>query len=217
MLTSLLKTRNPGLAVTATDLSSGMLDTVKRKAAKEGWCNVETQVMDAQDLHGLPNDAFSHVMCTFVTNFTANPRKAVQEMYRVTRPGGVVGLAPWSRVSWIPLWEKAVREFKPCYRAPAPFHPETMEVDGVRKELVDSGYTVSYIDTYKCYEEELSSAAATDKFYNMGNPTIHLLTKDFDNDFLEKTKPVFQEEYEKVYTRPGKRQFTLAILAVATK
>lgn len=128
MLTSLLRERYPSLPILATDISPGMLETLRQKLP-----GVETRVLNAEGLDGLEHGAFSHVLSTFVVNFLADPARGVAEMARVARPGGVVAIANWSRVSWVPIWEGAVRGTSggdKGYAAPALFHEMSTEMGG---------------------------------------------------------------------------------------
>lgn len=118
MLTTLLKRRDPDSSIVATDISPGMIEGLSQTIKHEAWSNVTTHVLDAQDLSKLSAGSFSHVLSTFVLNFMASPETACREMYRVARPGGVIGLATWSRVSWVPVWERAVQTLRPEYKAP---------------------------------------------------------------------------------------------------
>lgn len=218
-LTGLIKGRYPKLPVYATDISQGMLDSLNEKSKDQGWTDLQTKVQDAQKLDALSNDTFSHVFCTFVTNFTADPAQAVKEMHRVLQPGGVVGLATWSEVSWVKTWEIAVRQLKPDYTAPLLFHAETMKVDGVRKQLEDAGFEDIQIETFKCYHPETTPSEATEMFYGTiaGNPSGVRLMHGLSEDLLKQTRPHFETAYDEVYEGGKKRQYELAILAVGRK
>lgn len=196
-----------------------MLDSLGQKATTEGWKNTRTVVQDAQDLNELSNDSFSHVFCTFVISFTQDPRKAVNEMHRVLRPGGVVGLLSWSRVSWVPCWEAAVRKVQGDAKSDAPllFHSAMLEIETMREAMGAAGFMGINIETFQCFHPEKSIDDATAEFYGMGNPSIKLLMKGFSEEFIEQTKPHFKAPYSEIYAGGTKRQFEVAILAVGKK
>lgn len=50
--------------ITCGDFSEAMIEYTKREALKEGWPNVETKIVDAQDT-GLPSDYYTHVITAF--------------------------------------------------------------------------------------------------------------------------------------------------------
>jgi len=52
------------------------------------------EVGDARALR-LPNASFDRTLSLLVLNFVPDPRRALAEMIRVTKPGGVVGTAVW--------------------------------------------------------------------------------------------------------------------------
>jgi SAM-dependent methyltransferase len=77
--------------VLATDHSSSMLNVAGEAARKEGLTNVETRVMNAEDLV-LDADSFDAVICRMALMLFPNPAKALTEMRRVVKPGGKVAV-----------------------------------------------------------------------------------------------------------------------------
>jgi len=96
-----------GWSVTAVDVDPQML-TVGRADCTDlpvGW------VRSALPRSGLRADTFDAVVANFVVNNLADPRAAVRELARVTRPGGVVALTAWvsDRATHISLIKEAFR------------------------------------------------------------------------------------------------------------
>lgn len=218
-LTGLIKSKYPDVPIVATDLSKGMLETIDKKATSEGWKNTQTIIQDAQNLDKLSDDSFSHVLCTFVINFTEDPEKTVREMHRVLRSGGVVGIATWSKVSWVSCWQDAVRKVQGSdeYQAPLLFHHGTMDPEFMKEALKKAGFTDATAEPFECLHPEKKVNDAVEEFYNMGNPSIQLLMKSFDRDFIEETRPHFKAAYDEKYDGGKKRQFELALLSVGRK
>ena len=77
--------------VLAVDASASMLNAATEAAHKEGLTNVETRVMNAQNL-ALAADSFDVVICRMALMLFPNPVKALAEMRRVVKPGGKVGV-----------------------------------------------------------------------------------------------------------------------------
>lgn len=75
-----------GLDVTGIDLSEDMLGEC-RKRADELNLEPELHQMDAHDLK-FPNDSFDTVYCDRAFKFFDNPRKVLDEVRRVLKPGG---------------------------------------------------------------------------------------------------------------------------------
>jgi len=88
-----------GASVTALDLVDSLLSATKRWAARE-----EVAVaLDLGNVEDLPyaDARFDVVMSMFGVMFAARPDRVVAELARVTRPGGRVVLANWTRQGFI--------------------------------------------------------------------------------------------------------------------
>jgi ubiquinone/menaquinone biosynthesis C-methylase UbiE len=72
--------------LTGIDLSPGMLDIARKRAAGLGR-DVTLQEADAEDLP-FPDNSFDTVVCTLGLCGIPSERKAVAQMHRVLRPGG---------------------------------------------------------------------------------------------------------------------------------
>jgi SAM-dependent methyltransferase len=81
--------------VLATDDSASMLKVAAEAARKEGLTNVDTRVMNAEDLE-LDADSFDAVICRNALMLFANPAKALTEMRRVVKPGSKVAVIVFS-------------------------------------------------------------------------------------------------------------------------
>jgi SAM-dependent methyltransferase len=81
--------------VLAADISASMLNVAAEAARKEGLTNVETRVMNAENL---PVDAvsFDAVISRIALMLFPNPAKALSEMHRVVKPGGKVAVIVFS-------------------------------------------------------------------------------------------------------------------------
>jgi SAM-dependent methyltransferase len=77
--------------VLATDHSSSMLNVAAEAARKEGLKNVETRVMNAENL-ALDADSFDAVICRMALMLFPNTAKALTEMRRVVKTGGKVAV-----------------------------------------------------------------------------------------------------------------------------
>jgi SAM-dependent methyltransferase len=81
--------------VLATDLSTSMLNVAAEAARKAELTNVETRVMDAENLD--PDaDSFDAVICKMGLMLFSNPVKALIAMHRVVKPTGKVVALVWS-------------------------------------------------------------------------------------------------------------------------
>jgi SAM-dependent methyltransferase len=81
--------------VLATDFLPGWEPYVRRTASEAGVSNIDFTAMPAEALE-LPDASFDVVYCQFGLMFVPEPLKALQEMRRVLRPGGQIGITVWS-------------------------------------------------------------------------------------------------------------------------
>lgn len=80
----------PQVRVTGIDLSAEMLAEAEAKARKRGLKNVAgLHQMDARGL-AFPDASFDHVAAMHVMSVVPEPEQVLDEMARVTRPGGSV-------------------------------------------------------------------------------------------------------------------------------
>jgi ubiquinone/menaquinone biosynthesis C-methylase UbiE len=75
----------------AADVSVNMLNAAAEAARKEGVTNIETRVVNAENIE-LDADSFDAVICRIALMLFPNPAKALGEMHRVVKPGGRVAV-----------------------------------------------------------------------------------------------------------------------------
>ena len=85
----------PNGYVLATDISPGMLNAAAEAARKAGLTNVETRVMDADNIN-LDADSFDAVICRLGLMVFPNPAQVLKAMRRVVRPRGKVAALVFS-------------------------------------------------------------------------------------------------------------------------
>jgi ubiquinone/menaquinone biosynthesis C-methylase UbiE len=100
--------------VVSTDYVGALLERGRERAEAERL-PVTFQVADAE---ALPFDdaSFDVVLSTFGVMFTPNQRQAANEMIRVCRPGGKIGLANWTPQGFVGRLFKIIGKYVP----PAP-------------------------------------------------------------------------------------------------
>lgn len=84
----------PGGLVTGIDLSEGMIEEAKSRAAEHGIDNVTYLRMDAEVID-FPDNTFDLVICSLGLMYFPNPDKALEEIYRVLNPGGRAAALVW--------------------------------------------------------------------------------------------------------------------------
>jgi ubiquinone/menaquinone biosynthesis C-methylase UbiE len=93
----------PGGIQVATDISPAMVAIVSRRAHIAGLRNIECLRMDAEDLR-LPDASVDAVTNAYGLMFCPDPRRALDEAWRVLAPGGRVALPTWDDPSKNPFF-----------------------------------------------------------------------------------------------------------------
>jgi SAM-dependent methyltransferase len=83
-----------GCEVTASDYVGALLDGAFRRAEAEGL-SITPRLADAEALP-FETASFDAVLSSFGVMFVPDPQRAADEMLRVCRPGGRIGLANWT-------------------------------------------------------------------------------------------------------------------------
>lgn len=122
-VTGAVRAHSPTAPILAVDASAKMVDLLSKKALP----TVRVQVGDALDLltsleqeYG-SSARYSHVLSTFMIQFTNDPKLAVREMHRVLRPHGVLGLATWGEHDLYRLCERVGRKLDSRWTLPEPY------------------------------------------------------------------------------------------------
>jgi SAM-dependent methyltransferase len=85
----------PGGSVVGVDLTAPMVAWAERAATKEGITNARFLVGDVENLEELGDAAFDVVVSNFGLIFAPDPARAVGELARVLKPGGVCAFSVW--------------------------------------------------------------------------------------------------------------------------
>ncbi|KAI1410354.1 S-adenosyl-L-methionine-dependent methyltransferase [Hypoxylon sp. FL1857] len=133
--------------IICADVNGNLVDTVKRRAAKYGWVNVETAVADAQHTD-FANQSFSHVTINFAMHIIPNPEAVLQDTMRLLKPGGMFAFSVWHKDTkgWFPDMRSAFEALP--FDAPMPnpvpvaLHGKSQwtDLEGVKKELTAHGF-----------------------------------------------------------------------------
>ena len=94
---------------TGIDYVSSLVDIAARRAAAEGL-DITFEVGDAEALP-YADDNFDYVLSALGTMFTADHQQAADEMVRVCRPGGRIGMANWTPSGFVGRMLKTVGRY----------------------------------------------------------------------------------------------------------
>ena len=206
VLTSVLKDKYPNVPLLATDASDGMISILKRRISDQKWADATARVVDSRHLSEIQDESFTHTFSTFMVCLAPDPDTIVQEMLRVTKAGGVLGLATWGDPRFgrfFTPWEKACRELMPGYEAPPVMEEEWTLAANVEAGLVRAGFK-----DVRVWVEELtwrweSAEALAEYLFKGGNPPNVKVIESF------KARGGNVEEARKIYERVAKEEYGL--------
>jgi ubiquinone/menaquinone biosynthesis C-methylase UbiE len=97
--------------VTSTDFVPALLELGRARALAEGL-KIEFREADAENLP-FGDGSFDYVLSTFGVMFTPDQQRAAEELYRVCRVGGRIGLANWTPEGFIGQLFKVIGKYVP--------------------------------------------------------------------------------------------------------
>jgi ubiquinone/menaquinone biosynthesis C-methylase UbiE len=100
-----------GCDVTATDYVEALLDRARNRAEADGL-PLTTKTADAENLP-FADASFDAVLSTFGVMFTPNNERAANELLRLCRPGGRIGLANWTPEGYVGSMFKIIGQHVP--------------------------------------------------------------------------------------------------------
>ena len=208
ILTELLKMSYPTLLVLATDASPGMVSLVESKVQSNGWENVSTRVLDSRLLEGIADDAFTHTLSTFMICLAPEPIRVAREMYRVTEPGGVLGLAVWADAYFGVFntpFTKACRMLVESYEPVAPMEREWTGAKEVKASLEHVGFRDVDVREERGFWHWHSAEEVAKYFFDGGNPGNVGSIESFQKQggSVDEVRPLFVQVVEKDYEKDG--------------
>eukprot|EP01121_Diplochlamys_sp_Union-15-3_P018320 TRINITY_DN6647_c0_g1_i1.p1 TRINITY_DN6647_c0_g1~~TRINITY_DN6647_c0_g1_i1.p1 ORF type:complete len:284 (-),score=45.01 TRINITY_DN6647_c0_g1_i1:35-886(-) len=87
------------IEITCGDLAPNMVAVVKEKVESQKLKGVHCQTVDAQNT-GLPDNHYTHIFTNFGIMMMPNPTAALNECFRILKPGGVCAFTTWQYVGW---------------------------------------------------------------------------------------------------------------------
>jgi SAM-dependent methyltransferase len=96
-----------GARATGVELSDRMASLARQNLAQQGL-SAGVAVADGERLP-FADDTFDFVYCHGVLPYTADDHRLVAEIRRVARPGGLVMIQAYNRVSWLNLLSKVMK------------------------------------------------------------------------------------------------------------
>jgi SAM-dependent methyltransferase len=135
----------PAGHVVVTDLAPRMLDIARENATRAGLANLSYDVVDAHTMP-YPDASFDRVTCRLGVMFFWDCQKALAEIRRVLKPGGVVSFVCWGPIDRNEYMRSATGAFHRRQPLPPPPpgapHPARFGQPGsLTAELRTAGFT----------------------------------------------------------------------------
>jgi SAM-dependent methyltransferase len=109
----------PSGFVLATDISTSMLNLAAETVREAGLTNVETRIMDAENLDVAP-DSFNAALSRFALMLFPDRAKALAGVYRALKPTGRFAVSVWSTAEKNPLHGLPLAIVSRLAKIPAP-------------------------------------------------------------------------------------------------
>jgi len=155
-------------AVTGIDYVPALLQEARARADAENL-QVEFREADAEELP-CADSSFDYVLSAIGVMFTADHQRAADELLRVCRSGGVIGLANWTPAGFVGQMLKLVGRHVP---PPPGVQPPTRwgAEEGIR-ELLGAGAAGLAVTTVSVTQRFPSAEFFADFFVNYYGPTF---------------------------------------------
>ena len=159
-----------GASVVASDLTPELVET-GRKAAAEAGVEIDWQQADAEALP-YPDASFDTVLSCLGVMFAPHHQAGADELVRVLRPGGTLGLLSWTPEGFIGQMFATMKPYAPAPPPGAQPPPMWGSEEHVRALLGDRVTEVSASRASLVVDEFATPAAFRDYFKVNYGPTI---------------------------------------------
>jgi SAM-dependent methyltransferase len=154
--------------VTGVDYVPALLDVARNRANAESL-PVQFEEGDAENLP-YPDGSYDFVLSAIGVMFTADHQRAADELVRVCRPGGVIGMANWTPTGFVGEMLKTVGRHVPPPAGAKP--PPLWGTEQYVSELLGDGVSDVSFRTRTVTQSFPSSASFADFFVTHYGPTL---------------------------------------------
>lgn len=137
-------------SVTGIDLSSGMLQQAKSKAAERELSNIDFQQMDLDQL-SFPEASFDVATSSFGLFFMADMTSALENIARTVKPGGKVAISTFTGEAFSPMADIFIKRYESFGREVPPLSWRRLATN----ELIEEQFNAVGIDNISIHHEPL--------------------------------------------------------------
>jgi SAM-dependent methyltransferase len=201
-----------GAHVTGIDLAPALIDTAKERARDQGL-EIDYQVGDCEQL-AFEDASFDIVSSTFGVMFAPDHRASANELARVTRPGGRLGLTTWRPDGAIGEMFRMLQRFQP-----PPPEGAGNPLDWGREEIVEQLLG----DAFELEFQELTSPLTAEsgeeawQLFSTSFGPIKALSESLEGDRLAEFHDAFKEFHEGFRENGGVRVPRQYLLVLGTR
>jgi ubiquinone/menaquinone biosynthesis C-methylase UbiE len=152
---------------TGVDYVPALVETARKRAAAEGL-SIDFQEGDAENL-SFPDASFDFVLSAIGVMFTANHQRAADELVRVCRSGGTIGMVNWTPTGFVGQILKTVGKHVPPPPGATP--PPLWGTEDYVRELLGDRVAEWSFRTDTITQRFLSSEHFADFFIENYGPT----------------------------------------------
>lgn len=199
-----------GADVLATDISPALLEKLETRARGEELSNLETRVMDGNDLE-LADDTFDIAGSSNGVSIFPNLEQGLRELVRVTKPGGqvlIVTFGPAEEMEWLGLFGRAMQAAVPGFDggdAPSPAF-QLADPEQLRRKLEEVRLNDVRVETIT-WNFEVQSGAQFWNVMSHANPKAAAMLADLS----EEQRAEFEQAVDGIVReRPGDGPAVLA-------
>jgi ubiquinone/menaquinone biosynthesis C-methylase UbiE len=207
-----------GAQVIASDLTPELLDAGRERASARGveleWAQADAQALPFDD------EEFDVVLSTIGVMFAPDHQRAADELVRVCRPGGTIGLVSWTPTGTIGRFFATLGAHAPAPPAgfrPPPLWGSTSHLDELFGDQVN--WTVERVAVLPCDEFD-TAQAFVDYYKDYFGPTINIYESVKDDperlEALERDFLAFAEEENRGEPDAARYEFEY-LLTVGTR
>ena len=208
--------------VVAIDLAQAMLDLAERKARARRLRNIEWKQMNAQNLE-FEDNTFDVVACSLAIFYFPDIEGALQEMMRVLKPGGKLGITTADpETAFSPLsqpYMAALRKLSDELKLDQPEYSDTAKLTRQKKGLLNLVKEAGFKDV-EITEESIPVRFTTMEDWweygrgsTWGDLLLDRLTPEQKADF----RKTHEDEIKKHFGAEGIRTATTVLLVLAKK